>query len=419
MCLKRSMALVATAAAFVAPIHGSPASLTDPDSTHVSSLQSRQDSRCGTGFGKSCDPGYCCSSAGWCGQGYLYCSAPACQINYGPACDANRRPQGPDTRNVARPKLGSVPYGKPIYRCTRPGDIALTFDDGPFDYTEDLLDKLANLSCTSPAYDAKATFFITGNNLGKGMVNDPDYPWPSLLQRMIDEGHQIAGHTWSHQRLTDLSESQFLNQMHYLETAMADLFGFFPTYMRPPYSACNATCEALLDTLGYHITYFNLDTEGYLRNSPEEIAQSKAIWDAHVEGANPATQSWLHIEHDPVYHAVYSLTDHMLESLVRNGFRAVTVGTCLEDPPENWYRSVSDCGPPQFPPTTDGRCGPNHGHQTCAFEPLDMTCCSWANWCGSTAAHCEVIEVDRPSPVKPRTEYLVYTSHSPILAPTS
>lgn len=32
------------------------------------------------------------------------------------------------------------------------------------------------------AYDAKATFFITGNNLGKGMVNDPDYPWPSLLQ---------------------------------------------------------------------------------------------------------------------------------------------------------------------------------------------------------------------------------------------
>lgn len=49
---------------------------------------------------------------------------------------------------------------------------------------------------------------------------------------MIDEGHQIASHTWSHQRLNEVTEPQFLRQMHYLETAMADLFGFFPTYMR-------------------------------------------------------------------------------------------------------------------------------------------------------------------------------------------
>ena len=78
----------------------------------------------------------------WCGTGYLYCSAPSCQIEYGPGCDANVRPKGPDTTNVARPKIGSIPYGQAIYRCNRNGDIALTYDDGPYTYTEDLLDLL-------------------------------------------------------------------------------------------------------------------------------------------------------------------------------------------------------------------------------------------------------------------------------------
>lgn len=78
----------------------------------------------------------------WCGTGYLYCSAPACQIEYGPACDANVRPNGPDTINIARPKIGDIPYGEAISRCGRNGDIALTYDDGPFTYTEDLLDLL-------------------------------------------------------------------------------------------------------------------------------------------------------------------------------------------------------------------------------------------------------------------------------------
>ncbi|CRK12405.1 hypothetical protein BN1723_009712 [Verticillium longisporum] len=321
-------------------------------------LEKRQGARCGIDFGTSCE-----ADIRWCGQGYLYCSAPSCQIEYGPACDANIRPSGPETKNVPRPKVGSVPYGTSVRRCTRPGDIALTYDDGPYIYTDDLLDKLK-------AYNAKATFYVTGNNLGKGKINDPNTAWPGLLRRMVAEGHQIASHTWSHQRLTTLTESKFRNQMNYLEIALADLFGYFPTYMRPPYSACDGACETLLNEFGYHITYFDLDTEGYLRNSPLAIQGSKDIWDAAVEDANPATAKFLHIEHDPVQQSVYNLTDYMLASLQRNGFRAVTVGECLGDPKANWYRTVGTPNPPSttrttsvaqptgtLPATTNGRCG--------------------------------------------------------------
>jgi hypothetical protein len=90
-----------------------------------------------------------------------YCAAPDCQFNYGPACDANMVPAGTNTSSIPRDLLGSVLYGSAgIYDCVNPGDMALTFDDGPFIYTSHILDLLDQ-------YNASATFFITGNNNGK------------------------------------------------------------------------------------------------------------------------------------------------------------------------------------------------------------------------------------------------------------
>lgn len=158
---------------------------------------------------------------------------------------------------------------------------------------------------------------------------------------MASEGHQIASHTWSHQRLPEISDVQLNNQIIYNEVALADILGYFPTYMRPPYSASNDKVDRRLAELGYHVTYFNLDTEGYLHNSPSEIQKSKDIWDKSVEGKDPQKTKWLDIEHDPVYQSVYNLTEHMLKSLFKNNFKPVTVGECLGDPEENWYRRVN------------------------------------------------------------------------------
>lgn len=80
----------------------------------------------------------------YCGTGEDFCTSPDCQINYGPACDGNIQPSGEDTSTIARPKLGKVQYGGVgIYDCVNNGDIAVTFDDGPWEYTNDLLDKFA------------------------------------------------------------------------------------------------------------------------------------------------------------------------------------------------------------------------------------------------------------------------------------
>ncbi|PTB64921.1 carbohydrate esterase family 4 protein [Trichoderma citrinoviride] len=348
-----------------------------------------EDGRCGARYGTKCWSDDCCSAEGWCGSGYLYCSAPACQYEYGPACDANRRPDGEDTEEWPRPQFGDVPYGKAVYHCTVPGTVALTFDDGPWEYTEELLD-LLDVS----EHGVKATFFVTGRNLGKGAINDESKDWPRLIRRMKDEGHQIGSHTWSHQRLPTLTKARLRQQMIFNEIAIADIIGVFPTYMRPPYSASNEDVNEWLGELGYHVTYFDLDTEGYLHDDEDAIEDSKEIVRNTFDDADPDTDSFLHIEHDTVAETVRTLISYTISEIYEAGFTPVTLGECLGDPYEFWYRS-QDSGflkravnlYQDVVPTRDGRCGPAFGDASCMNQKYE-NCCSRAGWCGATDGHC-------------------------------
>jgi hypothetical protein len=53
--------------------------------------------------------------------------------------------------------------------------------------------------------------------------------------------------------MNELTPEQWWDQVIKLEVAFADLFGFFPTYWRPPYTECNELCHSNLDGLGYHV----------------------------------------------------------------------------------------------------------------------------------------------------------------------
>lgn len=64
-----------------------------------------------------------------------------------------------------------------------PGVVALTFDDGPYIYTSQILETLSQ-------HGARATFFLNGAN--KGNIDS----YPEILQRAIDEGHQLGSHTY-------------------------------------------------------------------------------------------------------------------------------------------------------------------------------------------------------------------------------
>ena len=72
-----------------------------------------------------------------------------------------------------------------VYNCTNNTKLGLhvTFDDGPFiEYTPYLLDTLK-------LYKVKATFFLVAKQV---------LLYPEIVKRMLDEGHTIGGHTFTH-----------------------------------------------------------------------------------------------------------------------------------------------------------------------------------------------------------------------------
>jgi hypothetical protein len=76
-----------------------------------------------------------------------------------------------------------LPYGTVINHCTVPNTIAIAFDDGPYIYTEEVLDILANASI-------HATFFFNGD--WKGNI----YELSHIMKRTLAEGHQIGSHSY-------------------------------------------------------------------------------------------------------------------------------------------------------------------------------------------------------------------------------
>lgn len=298
-------------------------------------LQTRQnnDKRCGDGLG-SCGPGECCSRSNFCGTGDSYCYSPGCKYQDGPGCPENQTPKGKDTSSIPRPKLGKVAYGGTgIYHCVTPGTVALTYDDGPQKVlTSHILDLLKK-------YKAQATFFITGHNINKGQI-DTTEEYVNVIRRMDAEGHQIASHTWTHLDLGKISSIDRKNQMYKLEMALRNIVGKIPTYMRPPYSSCTGECEKDMADLGYHVTYFSVDTDDYNQWKVEDIQKSKDWFKGNItKNGNQKSDKWLTVNHDIVEQTANNLTEFMLSTLTEAGYKAVTVGECLGDPKAFWYRN--------------------------------------------------------------------------------
>ncbi|KAI6330805.1 hypothetical protein MCOR29_001748 [Pyricularia oryzae] len=283
------------------------------------------------------------------------------------------------TKDVPRPKIGNVPYGQIIERCTQPGVVAITFDDGPSGFTNALLDLLSREG-------AKATFFITANNI----VPVETDQGRTIVNRAHRDGHQIAHHSWRHQDFSVISRDERTNEVLLPESAFASALGFFPTYIRPPFGSCNADCQSQLGELGYHIINWSIDSDDW-RNVPDNIAASEAVITQQLTNSG---NGHIILAHDIHQATVERLAGHMIRTAKERGLRMVTVGECLGDPAANWYRAFTPTNPsPGNPPpsgglkpTPDGTCGGSTGF-TCQGSSSG-NCCSQYGWCGSSSDHC-------------------------------
>lgn len=267
--------------------------------------------------------------------------------------------------------------GQVYSSCTVGNTVALTFDDGPFTYTDGILDALA-------AAGMKATFFVNGQNWAN--IND----YSSTVQRMINEGHQIGSHTMFHGNLAQMDAAGVTAEMTQLEDVLLNMIGQFPTYMRPPYFAWNDQTLQTLGGLGYKVIHADIDTLDWQNNTPDTTGNSANIFAQGLDSGGSIS-----LAHDVHPTTANNLVPAMIDAIQARGLNAVTVGECLGDSADNWYRTSRDGTTP--PPgngggdggnggtTPDGTCGGSNGY---SCPSGSYKCCSQYGWCGDSAEHC-------------------------------
>ena len=154
---------------------------------------------------------------------------------------------------------------------TLPLQVAFTWDAGAdTGYTAELLDLLLD-------YGIKGSFGMTG----QWAENNPD-----LVKRIVDEGHMVFNHTWSHKSLTGengglppMTYDELKDELDRTEAIVKELTGYdMKPYFRPPYGDYkpyydpNVDYLAWLADMGYTVTVmWTCDTRGWAGWSADKI----------------------------------------------------------------------------------------------------------------------------------------------------
>lgn len=138
--------------------------------------------------------------------------------------------------------------------------LYLTFDDGPVPGPTDfVLETLAS-------HNIKATFFCIGDNIRK---------YPEVFKRILDQGHEVANHTFNHLKGWSTPLDQYVDnvkqcnsQLSNFEPPISNLQPRTSKLFRPPYGRITrAQIKALPD---YKIIMWDVLTNDYnLSKTPE------------------------------------------------------------------------------------------------------------------------------------------------------
>lgn len=138
--------------------------------------------------------------------------------------------------------------------CAKLRCVALTFDDGPGEYTNQILDEL-------DAAGVKATFFEIGENVGQ---------FPEVVKRQVDDGMVIGDHTWTHPNLSHLGAASQRSQLSRTADALEAAGAPRPTLVRPPYGALNSATKAVAADLGMSLITWNVDSQDWLNRNAQK-----------------------------------------------------------------------------------------------------------------------------------------------------
>lgn len=176
--------------------------------------------------------------------------------------------------------------------------VALTFDDGPSGrFTRALLDGLAERN-------VKATFFLCGYRIRQ---------YPELAQRILDEGHEVGCHGFSHDSMAAMSRRDIAEEIRSTLALLPE--GSRVKLLRPPGGCCSESVTQVAKALKMPIVQWSVDPKDW------------AVHDAAVVKARVVQQARdgdIILLHDMSSSSV-SAALAIIDTLTAQGFQFATV----------------------------------------------------------------------------------------------
>ena len=181
--------------------------------------------------------------------------------------------------------------------------VALTFDDGPSEYTTRILDTLHK-------HGGRASFFVMGSK-----VNEHK----GKILRATHMDCEIICHAWDHPDLTKLSSRKIKKQLYDTISAIASVTGKVSLMFRPPYGYLDKKVEKVARNLGLAIVNWSVDPKDW------EVQNAETIY-SNI--ANNLKTGDIVLCHD-VYDSTAVAMNRLIPELIAEDCQLVTVSELL------------------------------------------------------------------------------------------
>jgi peptidoglycan/xylan/chitin deacetylase (PgdA/CDA1 family) len=185
--------------------------------------------------------------------------------------------------------------------------IALTFDDGPWEHTPEILKILQH-------YDAKATFFFIGQHV---------QVYPQIAQQVVAAGHALGNHTWSHYT-HNMDTTTAKTEIENTTARIYKATGVKTRLFRPPAGRLDSGVVDYALQKNYATIMWSIDTYDWM-----ESTSVQSLIDSVLNHAKPGSIVLLHDGGGNRLRTIQALHP-IMAGLQQQGYRFVTVPELLE-----------------------------------------------------------------------------------------
>jgi peptidoglycan/xylan/chitin deacetylase (PgdA/CDA1 family) len=185
--------------------------------------------------------------------------------------------------------------------------IAITFDDGPNPgITDKVLEELKKR-------DLRSTFFVIGKRVSEN---------PTLAKKIVEEGHEIANHSYTHPALGKMSDEAVREEISKTQEIIEKTTGQRPVWFRPPYGSFRRSQGHLALQFGLGVALWSVDPRDWARPGEDKIV--------HI--VSSSTQAGAIILLHDLHQQTANCCGRILDNLLEQDFQFTNISGFLGQP---------------------------------------------------------------------------------------